>query len=465
MPKLTLLFTSDEHGHIGKAPRLQSLIKKEKQEDPNTLLLSSGDVFQGTAESDLQGGKPSLDVVDKAGYDLVELGNHDFDNGLPFVKDWLKQARYPVLAGNVKEESTGELLPGAKAYQVFELEGVKVGLIGVVAPETATISKAENVEGLQFEDPGPVVRQAKKELEEQGINVIGVVSHLGLPDDEKLAQEVDGLDFILGGHTHVALHQPKVVGDTLICQPGSFRDYLGRLEIEVDEAGEVTSYEHELIPSGRGEDEGGAVSETVENALQRLSKATSKITTESQNHLFHDHYRDNTLGAEMSEAMRAVTGAPFSLYNRKCERADIEAGDVSAGELYSSLPFPNEVVKARVSREQLTEAMRLSEEYADHRSLLHPYLSLLFDPSESGPKFSGIEIALGDDNAEFVELATTDFIASGGLGYFKDAEIISRHGFMRDVLEGGLDGKLPAGSPLREESNSADAVFAELKAD
>ena len=470
MKAIKFLFTSDEHGHIRKAPKLQSLINKEKAENPNTMLISSGDVFQGTPESDLQGGRPSLDVVKNANYDLLELGNHDFDNGVPFVKQWLKEAKYPILAGNVIEESTGERLPGADAYKVVDMDGVKVGLIGVVAPETADIARPADIEGLKFTDPVPVVKKAKKELEAQGINLIGVVSHLGLPDDEKLAAEVDGLDFILGGHTHQVLNQPKNINDTLVCQPGSFRDYLGALELNVDEkTGNIVSFDHELIPVEQGTDLGGTVSQGVAAAVERVEKATSTVVTKAPSDFEHDHYRDNTLGQELSTAMREVTGTPVALYNRKAERADIFEGEVTAGQIHQALPFPNNVVKARIKRADLLDTIKKSEEYADHRSLVHNHLNINFAPSqEKAGEFevAGIDLSLESEEAkqsEWVEFATTDYLAGGGLGYFKGAEILETFGSMRDILEEGLDNKLKTDDKLANPELSAKSIFETLK--
>jgi 5'-nucleotidase/UDP-sugar diphosphatase len=464
MQTIKLLFTSDEHGHIKKASRIQNLIKKEKTENPNTFLVSSGDIFQGTPESDLLGGKPSLDVVREAGYDLVELGNHDFDNGVGFVKNWLKSAEYPVLAGNVVEESTGKRLPGAKSYEVFDVGGMKMGLIGVVTPGTKTSARADDVEGLKFLEPAPVVRQAKKELEEQGVEFIGVVSHLGLGDDKKLAAEVDGLDFILGGHTHQVLETPEQVGDTLICQPGCFRDYLGSLEMKVDEkTGNVVSFEHHLIPTQEGQEEASTVADVVRAATEKLDSANSTVISKTDAPLVHHHSREHTLGYETAEAMRAVTDTPVALFNLKVQRADISEGAVTAGELYKALPFPNNVVKARVRRDDLEKAIILSEERDDYTSLSRHWMAIDFAPDKDGKlEVAGIDLTLDPNpGSEFVEVATTDYIAKGGLGYFQNAEIISEHGLMREVLEKHLDSKA-SDDKLKSPELSVKNVFASL---
>ena len=464
MQTIKLLFTSDEHGHIRKAPKIQNLIQKEKAENPNTFLVSSGDVFQGTPESDLLGGKPSLDVVREAGYDLIELGNHDFDKGVDFVKSWLKSAEYPVLAGNVVEESTGKRLPGAKSYQEFDMGGMEMGLIGVVTPETKTSARAADVEGLKFLEPGPVVAQAKKELEEQGVEFIGVVSHLGLGDDKKLAEEVKGLDFILGGHTHQVLEKPEKVGDTLICQPGSFRDYLGSLEMQVDEkTGNVVSFDHRLIPTQEGSEDASTVSEIVQAATQKLDAANSTVVSQSEAPLVHHHYREHSLGYETAEAMRAVTDTPVALFNLKVQRADISSGDVTAGELYNALPFPNSVVKARVHRNDLKNALKLSEKRDDHTSLSRHWTMIEFSNNDGKFELKDMSLTLDPDpKSEFVEIATTDYIAKGGLGYFQDAEILSEHGLLREVLEQHLDSKDSSDAKFKNPELSAKQIFANL---
>lgn len=429
--RVRLLFTSDEHGHIERAPAVAGLARDRG----DALLVSSGDVFQGTSVSDLQEGRPGLEVMASSRYDAVTLGNHDFDQGVTFLKDWMKRAPHPVLTSNVIEEATGQLLEGARPYVIREVDGVRVGLIGATTLETKSANYAYRTEGLQFLDPVETIARSRDELKEQGVQVIGVLSHLGEEEDLRVASEVDGLAFILGGHTHRAFEQPKVVKGTLVCQPGCYREFVGSLELEVDRAtGDVVSHAHRLIAVDENTPRDPEVEALVQRAVERVREATSTVVAESETVVPFSHRIDQPFDNLLSAAMRNLTGSEAALYNRKVIRGNLPAGPVTAGDLHNALPFPNKVVKIRVSRSQVLEALKKSYEYNDHRGLVHQFLG--FSPGDEHLELSLNADPVGDE----VEIATTDFLAQGGLGYFTGpVQVLGEYDVLRDAVEKELD--------------------------
>lgn len=464
MTRIKFLFTSDEHGRYRQAARMQGIVERERAENPNTVLLSSGDVFQGTPESDLLGGHPSLDVLSKAGYEAVEIGNHDFDNGLDFLKEWVNTADYPVLGANIMDQKTGRRLEGVKPYTIIESGGARVGLIGVVTPDTPVSTRAENVEGIEFADPVETVRELQRDLKEQGVDVVGVLSHLGAEDDEKLASEVDGLGFILGGHTHLAFQEPKKVNGTLVCQPGAFREYLGSLEFTVDaERDTISEVEHELIPLEEGAaDPQSELSKSVDAHYKLVEEATSTpVSYNGIKRLAHTHTADGSLDHELADAMKELTGTDLALYNRKMIRGDIEMGRVTAGDLYSALPFPDKLVKFEVDQERLRGLMEHSRSYDDHRSLVHKDLGMLARPNEpiretfywDGERYS--------ENPQKLTVVTTEFLAEGGLGYdFGPNRLETLDYGSRSALESRLD---RVGGFAEDYIQDTDLIFDDLK--
>lgn len=429
--RVRLLFTSDEHGHIERAAAIAGMAK----ERGDALLVSSGDVFQGTSVSDLQDGRPSLEVMASSGYDAVTLGNHDFDKGVDYVKDWIARAPHPVLTSNVIEQATGQLLAGAQPYVIREVDGIRVGLIGATTLETKSANYAYRTEGLQFLDPAQTVARYRDELKAQGVEVIGVLSHLGEEEDLRVASKVDGLSFILGGHTHRAFEQPKVVKGTLVCQPGCYREFLGSLELDVDRAsGKVVGHRHELIPVSEDTPVDPKVEALVRSAIERVREATSTVVAESEKEVPFSHRMDHPFDDLLSAAMRNLAGTSAAVYNRKVIRGKLPAGAVTAGDLHNALPFPNKVVKIRVSREQLLGALKKSYEYNDHRGLVHQFLG--FSPPDEADWVN----LNAEPMPEQVEIATTDFLAQGGLGYFSGTvEVLQEYDLLRDAVEKELD--------------------------
>ncbi|MBI3928917.1 MAG: bifunctional metallophosphatase/5'-nucleotidase [Armatimonadetes bacterium] len=443
---ISLVFTSDEHGHLAGAPAIRKVADDARAENPGrTLLVSSGDVFQGAPESDLEGGRPGLEVLARSGYDVAEVGNHDFDNGLPYLKKWLAEAPYPVLAGNVVEEATGKLLPGAQRAILKDMNGIKLGLVGVVTPETASLTFAENVQGVRFEDPIETVRRAAAELRAQGADVVGVLSHLGGPADRELAQAVDGLDFILGGHTHEFRASPELINGAVVCQPGSYRKAVGKLELELDpRTRRVTGAHHQLIPIDQSSPRAdGEVQALVDHYLNKLKQVTETVVSYNGQALEHDNFLDDSLDVVVGRAMNRAAGTEIALFNQKLVRTGLDAGDVTVGELQTIIPFPNTVVRLEMSRERLVEALQHSLDMHDERSLADDGLRVTTSAAADGShRIEQVAYEDGSPLPERVILATTDFLAQGGLGYFPEAKLLSEHGLVRDALEQELDARM-----------------------
>lgn len=128
--KVSLLFTSDEHGYVSRQSKLQGEVTATREANPDgTLLISCGDVFEGSAETGVLGLDASKKMLEVAGYDMMTLGNHDFDRGSEITRDWVKNAPCPVIVSNVVDTTTGQKLENTSPSKVIELNGVKVGLV------------------------------------------------------------------------------------------------------------------------------------------------------------------------------------------------------------------------------------------------------------------------------------------------------------------------------------------------
>lgn len=252
--RITILHTNDIHSRIEPYPndggrnanqggltKLGTMVKKIREKDENTLLLDAGDVFQGTPYFNFYGGKLEYQLMNKMGFDATTLGNHEFDNGLKGIIDQLPNAEFSHLIANYDFSRTilkDTFLP----YQIFKKGGLKVGVFGLGIELEGVVSK-KNFELTIYQDPVPVAREMVRELRDKKCDLVICLSHLGYAyksnkiDDLKLANQVDEIDFIIGGHTHTFLDQPTLVKssggyDTIINQVGTGALRLGMLEFE-----------------------------------------------------------------------------------------------------------------------------------------------------------------------------------------------------------------------------------------
>ncbi|EJF10755.1 MULTISPECIES: bifunctional UDP-sugar hydrolase/5'-nucleotidase [Pontibacter] len=252
--KLTILHTNDQHSRIDPFPddgrkyggmggmaRRATLIKSIRQQEPNVLLLDSGDIWQGTPYFNFFEGELEYKLMTQMGYDAATLGNHDFDIGLEGLQKQLPLAGFPFLTANYDFSNT--ILKGRfQPYKVFEKQGVRIGVFGLGIELDGLVSKNMYGETLYL-DPVEKAREMVQVLwEQEKCHLVVCLSHLGYSydnekiDDRKLATQVSGIDLILGGHTHTFMDKPEVLRhenghETMINQVGWSGLFLGRIDV------------------------------------------------------------------------------------------------------------------------------------------------------------------------------------------------------------------------------------------
>ena len=250
--RLTILHTNDMHSRIEPFPlddrrfagmggmaRRATMVEQIRQEEEHVLLLDAGDIFQGTPYFNFYGGELEFKLMTEMGYDAATLGNHDFDNGLEGLKAQLPHAGFPFLVANYDFSNT--ILQGAfKPFRIFEKGPVKVGVFGL-GIELKGLVNDKHFEGVEYLEPVAVAREVVQELKALGCDLIVCLSHLGYAYEEdkisdlKLASKVEGIDLIIGGHTHTFLEEPAVVmnpagEEVLVNQVGWSGINLGRID-------------------------------------------------------------------------------------------------------------------------------------------------------------------------------------------------------------------------------------------
>jgi 5'-nucleotidase len=253
--KLTILHTNDQHSRIEPIPddgrrhggmggmaRRASLVARIRKQEENVLLLDSGDIWQGTPYFNFFEGELEFKLMSQMKYDAATLGNHDFDLGLDGLAKQLPLAGFQFVTANYDFSKT--ILRGKfKPYQVFEKQGLRIGVFGLGIELNGLVSKKHYGDTLYLD---PVVKAAEmvhQLRKDEKCDMIICLSHLGysyeteMIDDRKLAKKVPGIDLILGGHTHTFMDKPEVIvhengHETMINQVGWSGIYLGRLDFE-----------------------------------------------------------------------------------------------------------------------------------------------------------------------------------------------------------------------------------------
>ncbi|HEX8845794.1 MAG TPA: metallophosphatase [Pyrinomonadaceae bacterium] len=267
---ITILHTNDQHSQIDPLPandrnagkggvaRRATLVKRLRAENPNTLLLDAGDTFQGTPYFNFYRGEVEYKAMTAIGYDVVTLGNHDFDNGVEALAEAMKFAKFEFVSANYDVRGTA-IESRVKPYVVRELGGVRIGIFGLGISPTGLITP-ENFKGIKYYDPVKVSVGAVRVLRErERCAMVVCASHLGYyPNpkgddvgDSQVAAQVDGIDFIASGHTHTFMQQPVLVkqpggANTVIFQVGKSGIYLGRVDFTV-RANKVTAFAGRLL--------------------------------------------------------------------------------------------------------------------------------------------------------------------------------------------------------------------------
>ena len=268
---ITILHTNDTHSQIepftvdhhkysnkGGVARRASLIEKIRKQNPNTLLLDAGDIFQGTPYFNYFGGEIEFKLMSLLKYDAATLGNHDFDNSIEGFYKQLPNAKFDFVCANYDFKNT-VLDTQVKPYKIFFKGGIKIGVFGLGIELQDLVSPSLYKE-TKYLNPVEISQDISRELKEnQNCDLVICLSHLGYRyrnpqriSDVKLATATKNIDLIIGGHTHTFLPEPTLAKNldgkkVLINQVGAYGVNLGRVDFYFDEKNQKTSTGETII--------------------------------------------------------------------------------------------------------------------------------------------------------------------------------------------------------------------------
>ncbi|WP_045475767.1 bifunctional metallophosphatase/5'-nucleotidase [Winogradskyella sp. PG-2] len=253
--KITILHTNDVHSHIdpfgpddgrnankGGVARRASLVESIRKENPNTLLLDAGDIFQGTPYFNYYGGEIEFKLMSMLKYDLATIGNHDFDNGIDGLYAQIPHAKFDFVSANYDFSKT-VMDTHVEPYKIFIKDGIKIGIFGLGVQLEGLVDKNMYKETV-YNNPIEIAQDMSRVLkEEKSCDLVICLSHIGYyyrksPDrvsDINLAKATKDIDLIIGGHTHTFLPKPTIEKNSagknvLINQVGAYGLYLGKID-------------------------------------------------------------------------------------------------------------------------------------------------------------------------------------------------------------------------------------------
>ncbi|MEC2055428.1 5'-nucleotidase C-terminal domain-containing protein [Peribacillus psychrosaccharolyticus] len=477
--KLTLLHTNDTHAHLDNVAKRATVVKEERTANPHTLLLDAGDVFSGTLYFNKFEGQADVEFMNAMSYDLMTFGNHEFDlgsspQGHAALASFIKAAKFPMISSNVDFSKDANLSPlysdtltmkpeNGKIYSevVLNVEGENVGFIGLTTEETKDISSPGSV---AFENYIEAAKKSVAALEKQGVNKIVALNHLGFDDnpaydnDQILAAAVSGIDVIIGGHSHTQLDKPVVIAKdnngkekdpTVIVQAYQYGDFVGKLNVNFDAEGKILEHEGNLIKtSDKADDPEVAKSlEKYSSVIKELKaestgatavKALTNPRTGGNNALPSVRKNETELGNLITDGMldKAKEYNPetvIAFQNGGGIREAINEGDITVGEVLTTLPFGNTLATMKLSGAEIKEALEhsVSLEPLENGGFLHVSgMKFTYDSTKpAGSRVQKMEVV--GKNQTFSELiptaeyvvATNAFTAKGGDGFdvFKKA--------------------------------------------
>ena len=447
--EIVLLHTNDIHGRVvGDETYIIGIdrIAAIHKSIPNSILLDAGDALHGLPVATINGGADIASLMNAAGYSAMVPGNHEFNYGWERLVELRDMAGFPFLASNVTVNGT-HLLDDSL---IIEIDGVKIGLFGIITEATSYSAMPEFVRAVDFADPVNTAKLKADHLRSQGVHVVVALCHLGdSPSGGTLSTELasalpDHIDVIIDGHSHSELPEGRMENGTLIVQTGGHGNNLGKITISVEE-GVITSKTASLITVEEAlkfepdETVAGMLSDIMAGIDKILSLPIGESAIEwSSARSPGVRTQEMPLGSLVADAYRAAADAEIAIANGGDIRADILPGVITMGDVISVLPFGNTLMVKSITPAILFEVLENGvngiitddegnidiEQSPQGRFPQISGFSFIYDPvAPPGERIVSVTLDDGrelfpDDFSTNLSLAGSNYVMTGGDMYF-----------------------------------------------
>lgn len=359
--KIFLYYTSDLHSHFENWPQIVGYFneqkKKHQKKNETFLLLDNGDHvdrFHPIAEGLM--GKGNVELLNQAGYHVANLGNNE---GITLSPDDLyslyDEATFDVVCANLAhgQDPQPEWL---KPFEVITTDkGTKIGVIGLTAPFETFYKQI----GWKVTSPFDVLDQLLETVRES-VDVVVLLSHLGINDDEEIARRYEGIDVVIGGHTHHLFQNGEYIGNTILTAAGKHGTHLGEVFLEWDhEVHQITKKEAYAIPTEhmkKQEEVTDQVHSMRERAVQHLRTPVAHLTEP----LSIGWFQDTPLMKSLTEELQEWTGADIGMLNAGILLDHLGVGEITYEDVHRICPHPMNPCKVELKGDELLEVIRVA---------------------------------------------------------------------------------------------------------
>ena len=428
---------------FGGVARVKTMIDqlRSELEGENVIVLDAGDQYQGSLMYTTYKGDVEIEFMNAIGFDAMAVGNHEFDDGDEGLAKLADGVGFPVISGNIDVSQSNVLAGKIDDHIILEVGGERIGLVSALATDTVETSSPSDA--VNFVDEVEALTSDVQMLEEQGVNKIIALTHVGVTKDMAIAEAVEGIDAVVGGHSHTvfsnteegAMAYPTMVGDTPVVQAYAYSKYVGHLKVTFDDDGNVTMAEGDtiLLDASVAEDE---------SIVARVAELAGPIE-EMKNEIVADAAEPIEGSREVCRAMEcpmgnlvadamldrvADQGVVAAIQNGGGLRASIDGGEITMGEILTVLPFQNTLATFEATGEDVLAALENGVSQVADGAGRFPQVAGITYTADLGmePGSRITEATIGgeaiDPGATYL-LVTNNYVRNGGDGYemFEDA--------------------------------------------
>ncbi len=441
VPHEAIWVNSDPKPMVGGFEELWWTVDSLRKVKGATIVLDGGDQMTGTPISDIDykgaSGGAIFEMMNMVGYDAWTIGNHDLDISQDNLRKLISILTFPTVSANLLD-TLGNFPLSNKDYVIVNKNGIRIGVIGFMAPDLFKLTNTNNLKGLKVLKPSDIAQGVIDKIYGQ-TDLIVALTHAGVDEDSILAVSTHGINVIIGGHSHTRLRTPKYINGVIICQAGSNCENLGELNL-IFEDHKVTHYDGKLIQlwarANRGKTEMG-------NFVKRFQDEVSSNYGERIGTLVTDWKRtgkgETNLGDFIADAMREAGNAQIAVTNTSGIRKDLSAGPIRKLDMYEICPFRNYLSTFPLSgKEVRTFVEQHVQSLADGKSSLQiSGIECTWKRADGKISITSLKVGKNEvkDNAEYI-FATTDYFINQGDKYlgFMPANVTISGKTIYDIL-------------------------------
>ena len=351
---LTILHINDIHAHLSPSDQglggfayLATVIRRERANCPECILLNAGDLVQGTPVSTIFHGLPVFEVANLLGFDAATLGNHDFDYGWMQARKFIETANYPMVSANVVGADNRLFAP--QPYVVLNVNHLRVAVIGALTDDMRNLSTPKLMEEWHTIPVIATVRRYAAELKDKS-DLIVLLGHLTGEEEKEFLESAPEIPVIVTGHLHNGLEREMTRDGRVLVRVKGYAEELGRLDLKVDtEKKAPVSWTWKRIPIDASKIEPAAdVAPLVKRWEDEVTARVDRPLAVSRKKFTHAEVK-----ALIEQAMRDETGADFAFMNLGGVRDELPEGQLLERHIWDIMPFDNLVVIAKVKGSDL----------------------------------------------------------------------------------------------------------------